>query len=196
MVEFIIKYWVEFAFGLVTLGLGAIAKHYYSLAKESKKTKEEAFMTKIHEDIESSFKKATATSLEQVVDANRQTTQESLNRFNLISTKLAEHEKEAKAEYNKMFSTLHKEIENVQSCSDKNEKALTDSITVLTEGVLNIQGRDFKKACRELLDPNHNITEEEYEEISHDHDVYNKLGGNHNGDTLFEAVKAKYQNHL
>ena len=55
MVEFIIKYWVEFAFGLVTLGLGAIAKHYYSLAKESRKTKEEAFMTKIHEDIESSF---------------------------------------------------------------------------------------------------------------------------------------------
>ena len=196
MVEFIIKYWIEFVFGLVTLGLGAIAKYYHSLAKEHKKTKEEAFMTKIHEDIESSFKKATTTSLEQVVDLNKQAVQENLNRFNLISTKMAEHEKEAKTEYNKMFSKLHTEIEDVKSCSDNNEKALTDSLVVLTEGVLNIQGRDFKKACRELLDPNHNITEEEYEEISHDHDVYKKLGGNHNGDTLFEAVKAKYQNHL
>lgn len=196
MIEFIIKYWVEFAFGLVTLGLGAIAKHYRSLAKENKKTREEAFMTKIHEDIESSFKKATATSLEQAANVNRQTAQESLQRFNLISSKLAEHEKDAKAEYNKMFAALHKEIETVQSRSDTNEKALTDSIAVLTEGILNIQGRDFKKACRELLDSKHDISEEEYEEISHDHDVYNKLGGNHDGDNLFEAVKVKYQNHL
>ena len=37
MIEFIIKYWVEFLFGIIATGAAAIAKRFYSLYKNEKK---------------------------------------------------------------------------------------------------------------------------------------------------------------
>lgn len=66
-------------------------------------------------------------------------------------------------------------------------------LSVLTEGMLSIQGRQFKEDCRQLLEEDHVISLEEYENISHEHDVYNQLRGNHEGDNLFGLVKVKYE---
>ena len=59
--------------------------------------------------------------------------------------------------------------------------------------MLSLQGRTFKNNCRRLLDLDHEITLEEYEEISKDHEAYNSLGGNHNGDELFLLVRKKVE---
>lgn len=64
---------------------------------------------------------------------------------------------------------------------------------LMKAGLLSVQGRQFKKHCRELLEPSHAITVDEYEEIVIDHDAYNGLGGNHTGDMLFSAVVKKYE---
>ena len=37
---------------------------------------------------------------------------------------------------------------------------------------------------------------EEFERIQADHDVYNSLGGNHDGDSLFGLVEHKYKNKI
>lgn len=73
---------------------------------------------------------------------------------------------------------------------------LEEQVDTLRGGVLSIQGRQFKEDCRFLLQKNHSITLEEYEDIEKDHNAYNKMGGNHNGDTLFAMVEAKYKQSL
>ena len=66
----------------------------------------------------------------------------------------------------------------------------------MRSGLLSIQGRDFKRHCRELLDDEHEITLDEWEQIDADHEAYNGLGGNHKGDQLYELVKKKVENNL
>ena len=77
--------------------------------------------------------------------------------------------------------------------SNKKEIELQEEIKILKAGLLSIQGRTFKSNCRRLLDQNHEITLEEYEEITKDHDAYNSLGGNHNGDQLYSLVRKKVE---
>ncbi len=69
-------------------------------------------------------------------------------------------------------------------------------LVILTEGMLSIQGRQFKEDCRKLLQEGHVISLDEYENITHEHDVYNQLQGNHEGDSLFSLVKVKYEANL
>ena len=62
----------------------------------------------------------------------------------------------------------------------------------LTKGILSMQGKQFRADCRELLKPDHTLTQDEFLEISNDHEAYNALGGNHTGDLLFDAVRKKF----
>ncbi len=80
---------------------------------------------------------------------------------------------------------LHEQIDKLENGFD-----------VLKEGILSLQGRNFRRDCRELLKEDHIITSVEYESIVHEHKVYNSLGGNHRGDALFQAVETKYKNSL
>lgn len=73
---------------------------------------------------------------------------------------------------------------------------IDSSIKVITQGLLSVQRRTFKEDCERLLDPNHIITLDEYQQITNDHDIYNALGGNHNGDQLFALIEEKVKNHL
>ena len=36
MLDFIVKYWLEWIFGLITLGVSFLARHWYKLAKQGK----------------------------------------------------------------------------------------------------------------------------------------------------------------
>lgn len=68
--------------------------------------------------------------------------------------------------------------------------------TTMKTGILSLQGRIFKRECRQLLEPEHIITLQEYEAICAEHITYNSLGGNHQGDALFAMVEQKYKNIL
>lgn len=69
-------------------------------------------------------------------------------------------------------------------------------IDAIKRGILDIQGEAFKNFCRILLQPEHIITVEELEECTLKHSTYKSLGGNHDGDTLFELVQEKAKNQL
>lgn len=108
---------------------------------------------------------------------------------------LAEEEK-AKAE---VIIKLEKEIEEVRTEStaadskmDAELECLSLAVENLTQGILSIQGKQFKEQCREYLQPGVIISVEDFEQLTEDHDAYNALGGNHKGDTLFESVKIKF----
>lgn len=68
-----------------------------------------------------------------------------------------------------------------------------DNVQAVKSGVLSIQGKAFKADCRRLLEKDHIITEEEWDDIKMDHDSYHALGGNHTGDTLFNSVTEKWE---
>ena len=90
--------------------------------------------------------------------------------------------------------------ELLQIVNEKNHELLEadvvlhKEIDVLKSGILSMEGKTFKDQCHKLLADGHTITLQEYEEVLADHVVYNKLGGNHEGDALFSMVDAKYKN--
>ena len=79
---------------------------------------------------------------------------------------------------------------------NKEINLLSNNLQVLQEGILSIQGHSFKHDCQILLEEDHEITPNEWEEIDIDHTVYNSLGGNHEGDRLYKDVETKYRNSL
>lgn len=74
------------------------------------------------------------------------------------------------------------------------DERLHEEIESVRDGMLSMQGRNFKNDCHKLLKKDHIIDVKEYEQLLADHIVYNKLGGNHEGDALFSMVEAKYKN--
>lgn len=76
------------------------------------------------------------------------------------------------------------------------DQLLQDQIDIVKSGVLSIQGQHFMRKCRELLKEEHEITLDEFEAVQKDHTTYNSLGGNHNGDIIFEMVVEKAMNNL
>lgn len=134
MLEFVLKYWIEFLFGgVIAIGSYMIKRTLKSFRQERTEEKE-AFLEGIKDEIRAEFER-----------------------------------------------------------SNKKETELAEEIKVLKAGLLSIQGRTFKSNCRRLLDPDHDISLEEYEEITKDHDAYNSLGGNHNGDQLYQLVRKKVE---
>ena len=73
---------------------------------------------------------------------------------------------------------------------------IRNNLTTLTEGILSIQGRQFKEECRALLENDHEITLKEFEHITNEHRIYNALRGNHDGDDLYNLVETKYRANL
>ena len=134
MLEFVLKYWIEFLFGgVIAIGSYMIKRTLKSFRQERADEKE-AFLEGIKDEIRAEFER-----------------------------------------------------------SNKKETELAEEIKVLKAGLLSIQGRTFKNNCRRLLDPDHDISLEEYEEITKDHEAYNSLGGNHNGDQLYQLVRKKVE---
>ena len=84
---------------------------------------------------------------------------------------------------NKEIASAKEEILKVHKSTD-----------ILKTGLLNVQRKNFMEFCYLLLEPDHIITKEEYEDIEEDHEVYNALDGNHKGDELFRVVSEKYFN--
>ena len=134
MLEFVLKYWIEFLFGLVIAVGSFMIKRTLQSYRQERADEKESLLNGIKAEIRAEFER-----------------------------------------------------------SNKKENELAEQIKVLKAGLLSIQGRTFKSNCRRLLDPDHEISLEEYEEITKDHDAYNSLGGNHNGDQLYMLVRKKVE---
>lgn len=94
-------------------------------------------------------------------------------------------------EQKEFYNSLEDLIDKGRKESLDGDKVLKEDIEVLKSGLLSIQKRHFKQQCYELLKDGHKITLEEFQALMEDHDIYNALGGNHDGDTLFEMVRKK-----
>ena len=90
-------------------------------------------------------------------------------------------------ETNNRITALDNKVEkNVQS-SDAQQK-------ILREGLLSVQGNNFKRQCKALLEPTHKISETEWLQHQIDFEAYERLGGNDDGHDLHNAVAHKYYN--
>lgn len=99
--------------------------------------------------------------------------------------------KEVKEELVEENKRLKKEIEETDFCMEEEVGLLNQQFDILKKGILSIHKRDFIRMCSELLDPEHELTLDEYRQCSDEHEVYNHLGGNHDGDRLFSLIQKK-----
>ena len=96
--------------------------------------------------------------------------------------------------YQKIQNDIALGYQNSQKDDDTIKEDITGVkgvIESLKAGLLSVQGRQFKEDCKKLLAEEHTITFDEYQQIVADHAAYKSLGGNHNGDALFNLVVKK-----
>lgn len=94
------------------------------------------------------------------------------------------------------YKGLEDLIEKSSQESQRGDLTLQEQINTMQTGILSIQGQNFKRECRELLKPDKEITLKEFEHLQQEHEIYNKLGGNSDGDFLFATVQEKVSNSL
>ena len=171
MPEFILKYWVEVVFGLIVSGLSFACRRYWKLwraEQQHQKTEEQkAFYDGILEKIDERFEKMN-------------------ERFKEIDKRFEETNNRITALDNKVEQKINEVRKDVQS-SDAQQK-------ILKEGLLSVQGNNFKRQCKALLEPTHKISETEWLQHQIDFEAYERLGGNDDGHNLHNAVAHKYYN--
>lgn len=107
-----------------------------------------------------------------------------------------EQKRGMKEQMNECYNNLLDVVKASEAKSLAEDEHIHEEIDSIKNGVLAIEGRAFKEDCRKLLEPGHIITLAEYEALQAEHEVYNGLGGNHEGDGLFSMAEAKYRNGL
>lgn len=136
LLEFVIKYWVEFAFGLIVTGGGYFIRRYLKMRENEQNRERAKFYDNFKKDI---FIK---------------------------------------------YDEIKKESEN-------GDLELQKQLDLLRKGILSLQKKEFFKECQALLEEDHELTLDEYQQCIEDHDAYNGLKGNHRGDSLFALVEEK-----
>ena len=99
-------------------------------------------------------------------------------------------------EQKEFYKGLEDLIKQNQQVSREVEASLQQELGIVKEGLLSIQKKNFKQECKALLQENHEITLQEFENIQEEHNIYKSLGGNHDGDQLFELVSKKAEKNL
>ena len=136
LLDFVIKYWVEFAFGLIVTGGGYFVRRYLKMREDEQNRERTKFYDNFKKDI---FIK---------------------------------------------YDEIKKESEN-------GDLELQKQLDLLRKGILSLQKKEFFKECQALLEEDHELTLDEYQQCIEDHDAYNGLKGNHRGDSLFALVQEK-----
>lgn len=169
-----LKYWVEVLLGLVAAGFGFLFKRYLQLERKE-------YYTKLTTDIKNENKAM----------------------VELLTTKYTEMDKKVEERYEEIIQDVDEVIEKGRQESKEDDALLQDEVddlmiqmNCLKAGLLSMQGKEFRNNCRTLLDEDHTITLDEWEEIDADHEAYNGLGGNHKGDHLYGLVKTKFEKGL
>lgn len=113
---------------------------------------------------------------------------------------LKECQMEVKAD---ITTSMTNQIEEVRKESNEADELINKKIDVLTktednitQGLLSMQGKQFREFCICLLEPGHSITMDEYEQFEEDYAAYKGLGGNHKGDALHDRVVEKFSHQM
>ena len=95
---------------------------------------------------------------------------------------------------NERFEEMNNRITALDNKVEKNVQTSDAQQEILKEGLLSIQGNNFKRQCKALLEPTHKISETEWLQHQIDFEAYERLGGNDDGHDLHNAVAHKYYN--
>ena len=95
---------------------------------------------------------------------------------------------------NERFEEMNNRITALDNKVEKNVQTSDAQQEILKEGLLSVQGNNFKRQCKALLEPTHKITETEWLQHQIDFEAYERLGGNDDGHDLHNAVAHKYYN--
>lgn len=164
MPEFILKYWVEVVFGLIVSGLSFACRRYWKLWRAEQK----------HQKTEEqeAFYNGILEKIDERFEKMNERFEEMNNRITALDEKMEQQ-----------INEVHKDVQS----SDAQQK-------ILKEGLLSVQGNNFKRQCKALLEPTHKISETEWLQHQIDFEAYERLGGNDNGHDLHNAVAHKYYN--
>lgn len=99
-------------------------------------------------------------------------------------------------EHEEILSTIRSDLETHYASLNASLQEVKDETDKLKKGLLSVQGKEFKAYCRMLLQDDHDITLIEYELLEKDHDAYKSLGGNSEGDHLYDLAKKKAESAL
>ena len=113
-----------------------------------------------------------------------------------INEKFKEQNEGMQKQMSECYSNLIEVVKESDEKSMEEDKVIHHEIDIIKDGMLSVEGRAFRNECKRLLEDDHIITLNEYLAVVNEHGVYNNLGGNHEGDLLFSAVKAKYEKSL
>ena len=92
------------------------------------------------------------------------------------------------------FEEINNRITALDNKGEKNVQTSDAQQEILKEGLLSVQGNNFKRQCKALLEPTHKISETEWLQHQIDFEAYERLGGNDDGHDLHNAVAHKYYN--
>lgn len=148
MIDFIVKYWVEFLFGLIISGATVT---YNFIARQLKKNRQEQFD----------------------------------NQLNTLYVKISDS-------INEKMTFLQEEDKHINTRIDQ----LHNDLEIMRDGILSLHRRRFVDDCRKLLNQESEITQEDYERLKREHRTYNALGGNHEGDEMYNLFLKKYEAQL
>ena len=165
ILQWIAQYWVSWVCALIAGGVIFFAKRYISMekqaAEEKWKDKEKNMCGKI---------------------------------INNFDEKICEVKESSNIKENK----LYQEIDAMRKAMQDKDGAICNDLTsihtevnTIQNGILSIQGKQFREYCRELLKKDV-ISLDEYEDFEMEYEVYKSLGGNHKGDSLHARVVEKF----
>ena len=174
LLDFFVKYWTEFLFGIVAAGILAGGRYIWTL-----------FKNRLRDSLEEQI-----TNITDVIAKRMSETDEKLEAKN---TSLAQQIGALQTD----MKIMQQEIQinkNDENLIEKKIDTLEDSLNTLKDGILSLQRKEFKEECRRLLNQEEAITYEQYTILQREHTVYNSLGGNHEGDQLFKLASMRYAN--
>ncbi len=116
--------------------------------------------------------------------------------INALQKKMDEQYAKTQEQMDECYKRLFTTIEEYDKRSVEEDKKIYKNLQTLKDGMLSIQGVAFKEECNKLLHQAAPITYDQFTRILNEHNVYNSLGGNHDGDLLFEMVEVKYKQNL
>lgn len=174
LLDFFVKYWTEFLFGIVAAGILAGGRYIWTL-----------FKNRLRDSLEEQI-----TSITDVIAKRMSETDEKLEAKN---TSLTQQIGALQADMKIMQQKIQTN-KNDENLIEKKIDTLEDNLNTLKDGILSLQRKEFKEECRRLLNQEEAITYEQYTILQREHTVYNSLGGNHEGDQLFKLASMRYAN--
>lgn len=113
-----------------------------------------------------------------------------------LQAKIIEQYETTHQQMEECYKQVEEKINHLIERTNQADVKIDKKITAIKADILAIEGAYFRSECRKLLKPEHTITDEEFNTITVEHSAYNGLGGNHEGDALYEMIKEKHKNQL